>query len=170
MRSLDQFEVNISNLKSGINEFKFTIDNLFFSEFPECPVKVGTGECEVQIDQKVNLLTVNFHLAVEIELICDRSLEKFMFPIQTYNNLIIKFGDYNEEIDDDIAVISWDEKVINLAQYIYEYIVVAVPMKKLHPKYITENESEFGEIIYRSDDDDDNDDLDPRWNTLKNLN
>jgi len=170
MSWLDQFEVHFSNLNPGINEFKFTIDDLFFSESPECPVKIGAGECEVQIDQKINLLTVNFHLDVEVELICDRSLEKFLFPIQIDKNLIIKFGDHNEEIHEDIAVVSWDEKVVNLAQYIYEYIVVAVPMKKVHPKFITENESEFGEIIYRSGPDDDNNDVDPRWSALKNLN
>lgn len=170
MRALDQFEVHISNLKPGINEFEFEINEIFFSEFPENSVKLGTGKCEVQIDQKANLLAINFQIDVEAELTCDRSLEKFLFPINIAKNLIVKFGDQNEEIEEDMVVISWGERTINLAQYIYEYIVVAIPMKKIHPKYTTENESEFDEIIYRSESENKNDSVDPRWGALKNLN
>jgi len=169
MRDFDQFELPISNLKPGINAFKFEINDSFFSEFPESPLSVGAGKCDVQIDQKVNLLTIDFKIDVDIELICDRSLEKFVFPIKVAKTLIVKFGDHSEEIDENMVVVSWDERLINLAQYIYEFIVVAVPMKRIHPKYATDDESDFDEIIYSSKSEDKNQSVDPRWAALKKL-
>ena len=59
---------------------------------------------------------------------------------------------------------------INLAQIIYEYIFISIPMKKVHPNYLTENENEFGEIIYKSENDSSDDAIDPRWDALKKLN
>jgi uncharacterized metal-binding protein YceD (DUF177 family) len=67
-----------------------------------------------------------------------------------------------------------------VAQYIYEFIGLAVPMKKIHPRLAAEQyeETEEGILVYRSageadgaegDDESEGDDVDPRWQILKNL-
>jgi uncharacterized protein len=66
--------------------------------------------------------------------------------------------------------------VLELGQYLYEFIALAVPMKRLHPKFQQEDEGldehENGKIVYTSEDPNQekkDDEIDPRWNILKKL-
>jgi uncharacterized metal-binding protein YceD (DUF177 family) len=90
--------------------------------------------------------------------------------------IVFKYGDTDEEISDEIIIINREADSLELGQYIYEFISLAVPYKKLHPRYQgeleTPEESE-GKIIYTSkdstDDDENGDNIDPRWEKLKKL-
>jgi uncharacterized metal-binding protein YceD (DUF177 family) len=114
-----------------------------------------------------------------VELICDRSLEPYDFEIESHENLVFKFGDEFEEVSEDVIIIPRDLQKLNLAQYLYEFIGLSVPMKKVHPKYQEEEEEEDDEaetkLIYRSEDDKkatkegNEGEVDPRWNALKDL-
>ena len=46
---------------------------------------------------------------------------------------MVKFGqEYNDEID-DILILPHGEYEVNIAQYIYETLVLAMPTKRVHP-------------------------------------
>jgi uncharacterized metal-binding protein YceD (DUF177 family) len=118
-----------------------------------------------------SFIELKFEIEGKIELVCDRSLEPFWFNLLLNNKLLLKFGEDWEEISDEILMMPRDEQTINVAQYIYEFIGVSIPMKKLHPKF--DNENEDDEFIYFSEDNVDEDDsgstIDPRWKKLKDL-
>ena len=82
---------------------------------------------------------------------------------------MLKYGDKWEEISDEVIMMPRDEQAINVVQYIYEFIGVAIPMRKLHPRF-KDDENEDDDLFYSSDNDDTNDDsIDPRWGKLKDL-
>ncbi|MEQ9426309.1 MAG: DUF177 domain-containing protein [Cyclobacteriaceae bacterium] len=170
MGALDHFELVLRDLKPGLNEFQFEIDDSFFADFEYSPVAKGSGKCLLSVDKKTNLLTIDFDITAKVELVCDRSLEPFDHKIELEQQLMVKFGDEDADIDEDIVSVRWDTQTINVAHFIYEYIVVSIPMKKLHPKFKDENESELGSIVFKSDEESDQTDPDPRWNALRNLN
>jgi uncharacterized metal-binding protein YceD (DUF177 family) len=67
---------------------------------------------------------------------------------------------------------------LNVAQHVYDFINLAIPMKKIHPRFQEEEEDEDDEIevklIYSSTPEEDelkeeDEQVDPRWNILKNL-
>jgi uncharacterized metal-binding protein YceD (DUF177 family) len=114
-----------------------------------------------------------------VELICDRSLEEFDFPIDTENRILFKFGDHNEEVSDEIIIIDRNTQRLNVAQHIYDFISLAIPMKKIHPRFQEDTEDEEDDetevkLIYSSAEieeefKDEKEDIDPRWELLKNL-
>ena len=73
---------------------------------------------------------------------CDRSLEPFDFPIESKNKIVFKYGDEYQEITDEIIIIPRDTATLELGQYIYEFIALAIPLKKLHPKFQDEAEDD----------------------------
>jgi uncharacterized metal-binding protein YceD (DUF177 family) len=88
--------------------------------------------------------------------------------------LIFKFGNEDKEIDDMVEMISHNRQVIDMSQYIYEFISMGIPMKKLHPRYINEDQSDEGQLFYTSAGskkqvEDHVDETDPRWEVLKKL-
>src|SRR5690554_646343 len=112
---------------------------------------------------------------------CDRSLEYFDYPLKTTEKLLYKYGPEEQEINEEIYIITRDTPKIALAQLMYEFILLAIPAKKIHPDYKLEmDEEDFdeeGQLVYVSEEAPDEDngslppngDTDPRWEILKNL-
>jgi len=172
MKALSKYDIELVGLKLGEHEFNFAVDSAFFDEFEYSLVQNGALQAKLVLIKSETLLQLDFEIEGTIELECDRSLEKFDYPINLNERVIIKFS--HEEIEgDDIETISFGAQKINVASYIFEFISVSIPMKKLHPKF--QNESDDDEMVYISESHDETesngeiDDVDPRWSELKKL-
>lgn len=155
-----------------MHSFDFEFENSFFELFEDSIIEKGKGTCHLELMKEETMMTADFQIDAEVELICDRSLEPFMFPIKKSENLLIKFGEEDVELGDEIISIHRDTQSLNIAQNIFEYLTISIPMKKLHPKF--EGEEETDELIYSSDDfveeeEENEETLDPRWEALRNL-
>ena len=111
---------------------------------------------------------MNFKFSGSIQLICDRSLDRFDYGLGTEHEMMLKFGEEAQELSDEADMIPYNIQRINVAKYIYEFVSVDIPMKKLHPRF--DNESAEDQIIFSSSDErEENETTDPRWSELKKL-
>jgi uncharacterized metal-binding protein YceD (DUF177 family) len=160
------FDIDIYKLAEGIHEFDFNFDSRLFDLFEDSIIEQGSGEVEVILNKVASMITLTFNLNAEIELICDRSLDSFMYPVKESKEVRLKFGDHWEELNDDLILIPTNTQKIDVGQFVYEFLTLAVPMKKLHPRYQDEEEFQF---IDENDSQTSNEPVDPRWNELKKL-
>jgi uncharacterized metal-binding protein YceD (DUF177 family) len=125
------------------------------------------------LDKRETFLDVEFGIKGVAKLVCDRSLEPFDFPIDTTSKVVFKYGEEDVELTEELVVINRETASLELGQYIFEFIALAIPMKRLHPKFQDEEDDEIeGKIIYTSGDgenDSDDENIDPRWEQLKKL-
>ena len=114
------------------------------------------------------MMTMDFEFDLGVELVCDRSLDTFTFPIKEKHELIVKFGEHDEELSEDLLVISRETQTFDTAPILYELINLAIPMKKLHPRY---DGQESPDLIYQTEitEDEGEEEIDPRWAELKKL-
>jgi len=63
---------------------------------------------------------------------CDRCLEQMELPIEGYERLIVKFGESNIEESDDVLILNENEHNLDISGYIYDYIMIRIPIKKVH--------------------------------------
>jgi uncharacterized metal-binding protein YceD (DUF177 family) len=68
-----------------------------------------------------------------VRISCDRCLEMFSQPVSSMNRLLVKFGKSIEDTDPDILSVAADEYELDLMQQIYEFIMLALPIKRVHP-------------------------------------
>lgn len=175
MKKLGEFDIEIIKLSPGIHEFKFKVGSGFFKKFDYGLIEKGDLIVKVVLEKHVHLINAKFEIEGEVELTCDRSLEKFNHPLSLQNELVVKFGDEEDVLADDVIVVKYDEPVLNVAIFIYEYITVAIPLKKIHPKFRDENENDVDQLIYTSGEEEDtgenssNGEIDPRWKELLKL-
>jgi uncharacterized metal-binding protein YceD (DUF177 family) len=146
---------------------KIEYDEAFFSEFENSLISKGKGTCIVDLVKTDSMLDLNLKIEGFLELICDRSLEKFDYPISINQEVIYKYGDEEKELSENVFVIIKDRQEINISDFLYESISLEVPMKKLHPKFKDENE--IDELIYSSKEENKKAEVDPRWEALKKL-
>ena len=151
------FSVNIVSLSQKAHEFKYTIGKAFFDEFGKDLLEEGQFEATVVLDKHDTFIEGSFLIQGVARLVCDRSLESFDHPIKSRHKLLFKFGEQDGEVADDIEIISRDKQTLNIGQYLYEFIGLALPMKRIHPKYQKdEMENAEGGIIYSSSQKDEN--------------
>lgn len=169
MKALKDYKIEIFGLSNSTHEFNFTFSDDFFTLFENSLVTKGKGSCDIVLSKTDSMITLHFSISGTIELICDRSLEAFDFPIEVSKELIYKYGDEEKELSEDVFVILKGAQEINIANFLYESVSLEIPMKKLHPKF--EDDLDSDEMIYQSsaDDDSDDDKTDPRWEALKKL-
>ena len=181
------YNIDIVSLRNGKHDFEYEIDDRFFAAMQDSLVEKGTLKVKVELQKSENMIVLQFDTKGEITLLCDRSLEEFQFPIDAQNRLVFKFGEAFKEISEELIVLSTGTATINLFQYIYEFIAVQVPFKKLHPKFETDDSEEdvliYGEVHDYFDDEEDasetmdseeetnstNEPIDPRFAALLKL-
>jgi len=127
------------------------------------------------------LIELTFHILGKVELVCDRSLETFEHPLDFTEKMIYKFGSEVKEIDENVMMITRDTPSINVAQLIYEFILLALPLKKIHPDYTNELDEEDNELegrfvyldeTFTEDSEEEKESttpVDPRWEKLGKL-
>ncbi|MBC8111911.1 MAG: DUF177 domain-containing protein [Verrucomicrobia bacterium] len=170
MKALSTFDIHIYRLSDKKHAFNFVVNDAFFHSFPESLVQRAQVNVDLVLEKSATMLALQFSMQGTIELTCDRSLENFDFVLKTQNRLILKLGEENQVLTDEIEVIHRDTQTINVAQYIYEFILLQVPMKKLHPKFENGGNNEGDLLIYTSaKEDDTKQEPDPRWEILKKL-
>lgn len=173
MEKLKDFDIQVYKLAIKQHEYEFTVNSDFFSNFEGELVESGEVKIQLLLDKRENLLELNFDFSGFIDLISDRSLEPFQYPININKKLLYKYGEEEQELEDDVMVITKNTQVINVGHYIYETIALQIPLKKLHPDEIEEDE-EHNEYVYIDDAEEEieeeEENIDPRWEALKNLN
>jgi uncharacterized protein len=174
LKVLKKYNISIAHLENGSFSFAMNGDDEFFKYYELETIESGSFKAQIELIKSETMLNVHFVIDGILRLICDRSLEEFDFPFKTEESIILKFGDHEEELASGIKVINRTTQQINVAQDIFELISLAVPMKKLHPRFLTEEYDENeGFVVYSTIKDDEiqekETNIDPRWAALKNL-
>mgnify|MGYP001198228388 CR=1 FL=1 len=94
------------------------------------------------------MLETSFLITGSTELTCDRTLKKFIYSLDLKNKILFKFGDFEEEISEDMIVIDRNKSIINVANYIYEFVILKIPAKRLHPSL--KNEDNIDNFVFRT--------------------
>ncbi|RIV43856.1 YceD family protein [Flagellimonas pelagia] len=133
MMKLKEFNIPFSGLKLGKHEFVYEIDNAFFESFDYQEFSGASIHTKAILEKMSNMMELRIEAEGTVNVDCDLTGEPFDQPIESELHLVIKFGEeYNDE-DDEILIIPHGEYQINIAQYIYEMLVLAVPQKRVHP-------------------------------------
>ena len=164
------YKVDIQSLGIGDHKFEFDIDSTFFENFENSPVSKGNLVCELTLDVNERLIVGQFEIKGEVELTCDNSLELFDHPLEFEKEVLFKYGDELMELDETTIQIPRNIDQLNVGELIFEFVVLELPMRKIHPKYAEENsDGVFFSTEGSSEETDTNESIDPRWSALKDL-
>jgi uncharacterized protein len=169
MFDLKQFLIPYVGLKQGEHRFEYTINELFFEELGYSEIKQGFFNVNLDLLKQSSMMALTFEIKGEVSAVCDRCLGEFVLPIAAEQKLFVKFGDETHEETDEVFILSRNQQELDVAQFIYEYIILAIPQVITHPEgeCDPEIEKKLEELKPKNDD---NNDIDPRWDILKNLN
>ena len=172
MGRFDKFRIDLKGMRQSSLQMEYDLDNTFFADIDGQEFQKGAVKAIVNV--KNNREVFNFTFAIEGTVVvpCDRCLDEMEIDIEADNLLKVKLGDtYADE--GETVVIPESEGDINLAWYLYEFIALALPTKHIHApgKCNADMFNKLKKHTRRSADDDEQQEreIDPRWESLKNL-
>lgn len=194
MDKMDIYKIDLlsSSFKDG--QIQFDIDDDFFTAIDGL-IHHGNLKTTVCYKNTGSMYKFTIHSVGNIIVPCDRCLADLELRIDTADNLIVKLGEeYSDE--GDCVIVPEAEGFIDLAQYIYEFIVLSMPivcshepgkcddamMLEFSKRQATRSGYEDDENEEFENDDDisrdtdvvvdnaqDDDNIDPRWAALRAL-
>lgn len=185
VKAANKYNIDIFRLNEGVHHYQFTIDNDFFGLHEQDLIEKGDALLNLTLNRTSTMMQLKFEVKGSVELVCDRSLRPFDQLLDFTENLLVKFGEEYLEASEDVVIIPEGSQKLNIASFLFEYIALSIPMKKLHPDYRNEEEEEEGwadedvKLVYSSstsliaeeetDKSLDEEKIDPRWSALKKL-
>ncbi len=170
------YTINFVGLKQNVYHFNYSIDHHFFALFETSPISESAVKVAVRLEKKTNLLMLDFTIKGTVNVLCDRCTEPFDMAIDKEFPIIVKFTHNvdQENYNDEIIYLSPEASSINVAQLIYEFIVLSMPIKKTHPNDDAGNSLCAPDILAilaqkSVQNDKPNDSIDPRWAALAKL-
>ena len=172
MCGLESYKVDLKGVKDETRCLDFDLNDDFFGALDGSQLEHGALHVSVSIRKMAGLFELLFHTEGSVVVTCDRCLDDMDQPISTDNRLVVKLGTaYSEE--DDVIIVSEDEGILDTSWLIYEFIMLAIPIKHVHaPGKCNPAMSKVLEELStdRSSDEESNQPIDPRWSALLHLN
>lgn len=133
MEVAQPYSIAFKGLKNGHHEFRFEVGKSLFEAFESTEIKDGACEVAVDMERSDAMLLLDIRITGHVVVACDRCLEDCRIPIDFRNSLPVRFSEQEHEYDGEVLWLVPGEDEVDLAQYIYESIVLSLPYQRVHP-------------------------------------
>ncbi|MEO9952434.1 DUF177 domain-containing protein [Nonlabens sp.] len=172
---LKAFIISYAGLKEGKHQFQFEVDNTFFENFGFEEFNSSSIIVDAELDKKNTIMELSLDATGSVNVNCDVTNEPFDLDIDTSMNLVVKFGDAFNDDNEELLILPHGEYEFNIAQYVYEMLVLSLPHRRVHPG--VEDGSLESDVLDKLDElrvsnpeEENNTNItDPRWDALKKL-
>ncbi|MCW9036490.1 DUF177 domain-containing protein [Altibacter sp.] len=177
MKELKEFTIPFVGLKLGEHLFDFTIGPSFFEHYEYDEFNDVAIKLDVVLIKKTTLLEFTLSFNGYVNVYCDSTNEPYDQDISGEYHFVVKFGnEYNDE-NEDLLILPHGSYEVNIQQYVYESIVLALPAKRIHPGVedgtlesdILVKLEELSPKETKEEKAPEGDETDPRWDSLKKL-
>lgn len=117
-----------------MHTFDFKVDNALFECFESSDIKGGACDVQVALTRSESLLDLKVEISGRVTVVCDRCLEDCEVPVDYDGRLLVRVSDTQGEYDGEVMWIHPSDDMLDLAQYIYESIVLSLPYQRVHPE------------------------------------
>ena len=169
MGKFDKYKIDLKGMQADSCKYEFLLDNLFFAHIDGPEVQKGKVNVELTVKKTSRAFELSFQTEGIVWVPCDRCLDEMEQPVTSSDKLMVKFGHEYAEEGDNLIVIPEEEGEINVAWFMYEFIVTSKLNKHLRTSGDDDAEESFGageDIVVE---DEAEEQIDPRWNELKKI-
>jgi len=137
MKSNREFEIAWQGLKPGEHLYQYELDDRFINQKDTThDFKNLHALVNLRFDKKSNFFLLHFDIDGTITAPCDRCGDEFELQLWDEFDLMIKLvgEDVEDTVEDaDAVFIPRNQTVLDLSDWMYEFIMLSVPLQKVHP-------------------------------------
>jgi len=130
-----EFEIAFVGLKPGVHEYNYSIDDRFFDAFQQQDFRNCNANVKLLLEKNSSFMLLRFEIGGKLEVTCDRCNNELPLDLWDEFTVTVKMVEDPEimngqEDDPDVYYISRGESHLDVADWIYEFINLSIPMQK----------------------------------------
>ncbi|MBT6162092.1 DUF177 domain-containing protein [Flavobacteriales bacterium] len=181
MNHLAPYRIAFVGLKPGKHDFQMEVDKLFFESFPHAETDEIFGNLSVTLDKLGSRIYCVADFEGFAKLPCDRCLEPVNVTLTFSERLIVQLGELTDT-DEEIWTLGPECHELDISQPVFEWLHLNLPSRRLHEEqdecdpevmdFLVDGSTRTSTDLHGSSGDsgkDEDSDIDPRWNALKDL-
>lgn len=129
-----QCSIPLYSLKDGEHEFHFDLSSDIFSDNHYDDIHGAALHAKVSFNKNSSILLFNFNIEGTVNVTCDRCGDDFEMPVKIDRQLIVKTGCSIHQEEDEMVSLAANDSELDAAPYIYQYVVLWLPMQRIHPE------------------------------------
>lgn len=167
------YNIPYTGLKLGRHTFEFDLIPSFFEEFEYNEIASSKIHVDIVLEKSEMMITAKMEAHGTVNVTCNRCNDPFDMEIEADLSVVFKYTD--EDFDDDTIIgVLPSEHELKMADPMFQMIALNLPLSFNHDSEEDCNE-EMIELLdeYRYVEElqeEQEEDIDPRWEALKNLN
>ena len=131
-----EFEIAFVGLKPGIHEYNYEVDNRFFANYSQADFSNCHASIHLKLEKNTSFMMLKFEIGGSVDVICDRCGNTLNMELWDEFNMVIKQVENPDEMneneeDPDIFYISRTESHLQIADWIYEFVSLSIPMQRM---------------------------------------
>ncbi len=177
MKDLKEFTIPFVGLKLGKHQFNFELKKAFFEHFEYDEFNDAAINLDVTLEKMSTLLEFTLRFRGAVNVACDITNEPYDQELEGSYKFVVKFGEEYDDENEDLLILPHGSYEVNIQQYVYESIVLAMPSRRIHPgvkdgTLKSEILDKLEELSPKAMDEEtapEDESTDPRWDSLKKL-
>ena len=131
-----EFDIAFVGLKPGLHVFHYKVDDKFFLIYSEADFTRCNAEIKLTLEKNTSFMMLKFEIGGSVNVICDRCGNTLNMDLWDEFNMVIKQVENPDEMnaseeDPDIFYISRTESHLQVADWIYEFVSLSIPMQRM---------------------------------------
>ncbi|MEO5942225.1 MAG: DUF177 domain-containing protein [Ferruginibacter sp.] len=130
------FEIAFVGLKPGVHEFEYQLDDKFFIEKGAEDFTNADTTVKLSVEKNTGFMLLKFEVGGNAIVSCDRCGNPLKMDLWDEFNMLVKLVDNPDEMneqeeDPDVCYISRTESHLNVSDWVYEFVMLSVPMQRM---------------------------------------
>lgn len=139
MSNRRDYEIAFVGLKPGIHVFEYRVDDKFFAEYGEQDFEHVSADVKLTLEKNTGFMLLKFDIGGVADVHCDRCGNPLQIQLWDEFNIVVKMVEEpqlmnDQEEDPDVYYIGHNESHLFVADWIYEFINLSLPMQKICPE------------------------------------
>lgn len=171
MKEQAAYSLPILGLVEGVHEYRFEINADFFKAYEDSRLSEGDVIVNLTLEKRASHIDMEFSVSGTAKVSCDRCLEDFGLPLDLSEHLLVKYAEEEKE-DFEVVYIRRDRDSLNVSQYLYEFIHLAIPLVTTHDMADMDCDPEMLSILEANEFDQeelDENSSNSAWSALKDI-
>ena len=130
------FEIAFVGLKPGVHQFNYELNDQFFIEKGAQDFVNATTNVKLSLEKNTGFMLLKFEVGGKADVTCDRCGNSLTMDLWDEFKMLVKLVDdpaeMNEQEEDaDVFYISKSESHINVSDWIYEFVMLSIPLQRM---------------------------------------
>ncbi len=136
MNNRREYDIAFVGLKAGEHVFEYRVEDKFFANYGEQDFTNCIADIKLTLDKNIGFMQLRFDVGGKIDVLCDRCGNTITKQLWDEFNVVVKLVEEpttmnDQEEDPDVYYIARTESHLHVADWLYEFVNLSIPMQKV---------------------------------------